>query len=220
LYIILEKVPGHGNGEQFSMKFPTKLITALGVLVALTGASHAQSLTNGTFTSGLAPWVAGGLGTIAGTGGISNDSFSVAGNYYYLNGAPGQVIGLSQSFTLGSPLAVNISGLYTSIGIGTGTNSFVIQVLDSANTVLHQQTFNPTSTGYVANWKPFSTTTGTLVGGTYKVLVIGQGNGFDDDYGVDNISATAANVVAPEPGSLALLGLAAIPGIGLLRRKK
>jgi hypothetical protein len=100
---------------------------------------------------------------------------------------------------------------------GIGTNSFAVQILDSANTVLQQATFNPTSNAYRPNWLPFSTTTAPLIAGTYKVLLIGQANGFDDDYGVDNIAATA---VAPEPGTLALLGLVGIPGVALLRRKK
>jgi hypothetical protein len=44
---------------------------------------------------------------------------------------------------------------------------------------------------------------------------------FNDWVGVDDISFTlAAGAAAPEPGSLALLGLVALPGIALLRRKK
>jgi hypothetical protein len=202
------------------MKFPTKLITALGATLALAGASHAQLLTNGTFTSGLAPWVQGGLGTTAGTGGVTNNSFSIDGNYYYLNGGPGEVLGVQQSFTLSSPSAVTIAGLYTTVAFGTGTNSFVIQVLTAGNTVVQQATFNPTSRGALANWLPFSTTTSTLAAGGYKVLLVGQGNGFDDDYGVDNVTATALSATAPEPGTLALLSLAGVPAIALLRRRK
>jgi hypothetical protein len=199
------------------MNFSTKVFTALSILAALAGASHAQ-LTNGDFNAGLTGWTQGGFGTVAGNGGIANDSFSITGNYYYLNAAPGVSVGLSQTITLAAPVALNITGLYTSLAIGTGTNSFVVQVLSSTNTVLHQATFNPTSTGYNPSWRPFSTTTGLIAPGTVRVLFIGQGNGFDDDYGVDNISSTT--LVAPEPGALALLGLAGIPGVALLRRKK
>jgi hypothetical protein len=199
------------------MKMISKALLTLGALVALAGASSAQ-LINGGFESGVSPWVGGGFGTIAGTGGIAGGFSQTGANFYYLNDAPGTVVGVSQMFTVtGGSSAYTISGIYTSVGIGTGTNSFAVQVLDSANTVLQQATFNPTSTGYNANWRPFSTTTSPLIAGTYKVLFIGQANGFDDDYGIDNITATA---VAPEPGTLALLGLAGIPGVALLRRKK
>ncbi len=199
------------------MKMISKALLTLGALVALAGASSAQ-ISNGGFESGLAPWVGGGLGTIAGTGGIAGGFGQSGSNFYYLNDAPGAVVGVQQSFTItGGSTAYTISGIYTSVGIGTGTNSFVVQVLDNANTVLSQSTFNPTSTGYVANWQPFSLTTSPLIAGTYKVLLIAQGNGFDDDYGVDDIAATA---VAPEPGTLALLGMIALPGVALLRRRK
>jgi hypothetical protein len=199
------------------MKMISKALLTLSALVALAGASSAQ-IANGGFESGVSPWVGGGLGTIAGTGGIAGGFSQTGSNYYYLNDAPGTVVGVQQSFTIsGGSTAYTISGIYTSVGIGTGTNSFAVQVLDSTNTVLQQATFNPTSNGYVANWQPFSTTTSPLIAGTYKVLFIGQANGFDDDYGIDNIAATA---VAPEPGALALLALAGIPGVALLRRKK
>jgi hypothetical protein len=149
---------------------------------------HAQLL-NGNFSAGNSNWTAGGFGTTASqappNGGIINDSFSLAGNYYLLNGPTGSVPGLSQSFTTFTNAPLRFSADYMSRFSGTGTNSIAVQILDSANTVLTQNTFNPTALG---DWSILNITTPTFSAGTYRLLLIGQANGFDDDYAIDNVS--------------------------------
>jgi hypothetical protein len=61
----------------------------------------------------------------------------------------------------------------------------------------------------------------SLNGLTNATKIIVTPGDFNDWVGVDDISFTlAAGAAAPEPGSLALLCLVALPGIALLRRKK
>jgi hypothetical protein len=197
------------------MKFLVKNLIVMGILACITGASNAQ-ITNGTFTAGLAPWTTGGFGTTAGTGGILNDALSTAGNYYWLDGAAGSVLGISQTFTVVAPTSITITGQYATRVTGTGTNSFVLQILNAGNTVLLQSTYNPTAPGA---WTTFTSTTNVTTG-NLRLLLVGQGNGFDDDYMVDNISVTAASTSAPEPCTLALLALTGIPSMAMLRRRK
>jgi hypothetical protein len=195
-----------------------KSLAVFGAVVAIAGAGQAQ-ITNGDFSAGVAGWTEGGFGTIASlanpNGGVLNDGFSTSGNYYWLNNGPGTAVGLSQAFTISAPTSVTVSGLYATRVLGSGTNSFIVQILDDAtSTILHQQTFNPTAVG---GWTAFNVTSGIVSTSNVRVLLIGQGNGFDDDYMVDDITAAG---VAPEPGTLALLGLVALPGVALLRRRK
>jgi hypothetical protein len=154
--------------------------------IAFTAASAQAQLLNSGFTSGVANWTAGGLGTtatIAPNSGITSDSFSLAGNYYWLDGATGVVPGLQQSFNAPGGSVARIAGNFATRTNGVGSNSFAFQVLN-ATTVLVQGTFNPTAVGA---WTNFETTTSALPTGTYRLLLIGQANGFNDDYMIDNI---------------------------------
>jgi hypothetical protein len=200
-------------------KWIAKSLMVVGAIAAVAGASNAQIL-NGNFEADVAPtatfatgWTAGGFGTSAGNAGVRNDAFSISGNYYWINDAPGPAVGISQALTITSGTNVVINGQYASRLIGNGTNSFVVQVLDNANTVLHQSTFNPTGLGA---WTNFNVTTGVINVPNVRVLFIAQGNGFDDDYMIDNIAVNPA----PEPGAIALLALAVLPGVAVLRRRK
>jgi hypothetical protein len=148
-------------------------------------------LENGDFEKGDVFWRAGGLGTsaalLAPNGRILNDGFSLSGNYYWLDGAFGAVPGLQQTFTTTAAGPLKLSGNYMSRLNAVGTNSFVVQILNNGNTVLQQDTFNPTALGA---WRNFNVTTASLPAGTYKALFIGQANGFDSDFAIDNISIT------------------------------
>ena len=193
-------------------KWMTKSLAVVGAIVAVAGASNAQII-NGGFEGGLAPWVPGGFGTVPGNGGVLNDSFSISGNYYWLNEGPGPQVGVSQTLSILSPTNLSISGQYATRVLGSGTNSFLVRVLDASNdSVLHQATFNPTGVG---NWTNFSVTTGVINVPNIRVAFISQ-VGFDDDYMIDNITANST----PEPGAVALLALALVPGVAVLRRRK
>lgn len=203
-----------------------KSLMVAGVLALVAGASNAQNLiTNGTFEADPAPvslgynpatgWAGGGLGTFPGNRGLRNDSMGISGNYYHLNEAAGFPVGLSQVITLPNLGAnLTVAGQYASRDFAFGTNSFLVQVLDATtNTLLHSSAFNSTALG---NWTNFSVTTAALNVTNVRVMFVAQANGFDDDYMIDNITASTT----PEPGAVALLALAVVPGIAVLRRRK
>jgi hypothetical protein len=191
--------------------------------LALAGPTLAQNLfVNGNFSADIAPtaqsatgWTAGGNGHAIGNGGVLNDAFSFAGNYYWINDSPGPTVSLSQviAFTPGTPLG--LSGFYGTRVLGSGTNSLLIQVFDdTSNTLLHQQGFSPTGIG---NWTPFSFNTPVITANSLRVSFVTQ-VGADDDYMVDElVAAPVAPAAAPEP-TTALLGLLGVPL--LLRRRK
>lgn len=202
-----------------------KSLMVAGVLALIAGASNAQNLiTNGTFEADPAPvslgynpatgWLGGGFGTFPGNRGLRNDSMSISGNYYHLNEAAGFQVGVSQVITMPAGSNLTIAGQYASRDFAFGTNSFLVQVLDATtNTILSSSAFNPTALG---NWTNFSVTTNTINVSNVRVLFVAQANGFDDDYMIDNITASTT----PEPGAVALLALAVVPGIAVLRRRK
>jgi hypothetical protein len=201
------------------MKWQTKLWAVAGSLIAIAGASNAQ-LINGDFSGGVAPWTAGGFGTVAGNGWIRNDAFSISGNYYWLNDGAGPAVGVSQLMSVTAPAQITITGQYASRvlnggGANPSRNSFIIRILDAGgtNNVLYQQAFGTTALG---NWTNFSVVTSLISVPSVRVQVVAQGNGFDDDYMIDNFTAAST----PEPGTMALLGLIALPGVMLLRRRK
>lgn len=201
----------------------TKLTLGAAAMLALVGPATAQNLlTNSDFEADTAPtaasasgWASGGFGRFPGNGGVRNDSFSVSGNYYYLNEAPGFEVSLSQVISFNPGEYLNLSGLYSTRVFGTGTNSFVIQVTDgTTNALLHQASFSPTGAN---NWTAFNYNTGVLNSSTVRVTYISQ-VGADDDYMIDNLVAQSINPsAAPEPsaGLLALLGVPV-----LFRRRK
>jgi hypothetical protein len=159
------------------------LITAIALAVPC---AQAQLL-NSDFSGGVASWTAAGFGTTATTApnfGITSDGFSLAGNYYWLDGPAGAVPGLSQTFNAPGGRIARIAGNYATRVTGTGSNSFALQLLDAGSTVLVQSTFNPTAVGA---WSNFETTSTALTAASYRVLLIGQANGFNDDYMIDNI---------------------------------
>ncbi|MGC4046103.1 MAG: hypothetical protein QM758_20110 [Armatimonas sp.] len=197
---------------------------ALGAAVlALAGPTFAQNLfTNGDFSADTAPtnqsatgWTTGGNGHSAGNGGVINDIRNFNGNYYWINDAPGPTVSISQliSFTPGNTL--NLSGVYATRVLGSGSNSLRIQVFDNGtNTLLDEHSFSPTAQG---NWTSFNYATSVINTSNLRVSFVAQ-VGSDDDYMIDELSAVSVSpTAAPEPTS-ALLGLLGVPF--LLRRRK
>jgi hypothetical protein len=195
---------------------------ALGAAVlALAGPTFAQNLlTNGDFSANgpgnpLAPtgWT---ITNNDGTAGVFNDAQSLpgGGNYFWLNDFPGQLPTILQSFSVVPGLSYDVSGNYGSRVNGGGTNTLLIEFLDTSNsTVLHSTSFNPT----VGNaWASFNYATPVFNVSNVTMRLTSQVGGFDDDYKLDNLSVTTA---APEPGTLALLGLSVPLALRLRRRK-
>lgn len=202
-------------------------LLAAGLALATLGApAFAQNLLlNGDFESGAganptlpAPnWTFGNGGNpVPDTSpGVYNDSFSTSGNYFWLNEAPGFSPTLSQTFAVSPGTVLTLSGDYGSRVIGVGSNSLLLELLDASNSsVLFSSTFNPTPTNA---WSSFNVTTPVINAPSVTIRFTSQVNGTDDDYKLDNLSVAPA--AAPEPGTVALLGLVA-PLVLRLRRRK
>jgi hypothetical protein len=201
----------------YSMKRIYITLLTFVALTTLTAGGHAQNIvTNGDFTStaGLLPtsWTFAGSSVGGGSSQIFNDagSFPGGGNYFWLNGAPGEVPTLTQTLTVVPGAPYDISGNFARIVIG-GTNGFMVRFRDAGtNAILSSTSFTPTTV-----WAPFSFSQ-TFGVSSVKLEVIGQANGVDADIKVDNISIVTT---APEPGTLALAALG-IAGLALRRRRK
>ena len=74
------------------------------------------------------------------------------------------------------------------------------------------------ATSYVAT--SFSTFVGQSIAGTWRFNVADNALIDTGSIGAWKINGSLAPVLAPEPGALALLGLALLPGTALLRRRK
>jgi hypothetical protein len=200
----------------------TTLKLALGAMVlALAGPTFAQNLlTNGDFSANgpgnpLTPigWT---ITNNDGTAGVFNDAQSLpgGGNYFWLNDFPVDHPTLSQSFAVTPGLAYFVSGDYGTRANGAGNNTLLIEIVDTnTSTVLHSANFGRTLNNA---WSSFNYATPVFNTSNLTLRLTSQVNGLDDDYKLDNLSVTAA---APEPGTLALLGLSVPLALRLRRRK-
>lgn len=174
--------------------------------------AHAQVIVNGDFNAGLTGWTTN-------TGNIFVD----AGN-----GNPGAnaVINDVGTDPFNPTLSQTITGLTTGITyLITGDHAVHVEITPTANSFgaaidgifLYQDSLTPAQ-GY----QPFSfvfTATGTSA----VLSLVGERNGSDVSYRVDNIAiAVAPSAAAPEPGTIALL-LGIVPaaaGMEALRRRQ
>lgn len=207
----------------------SKLSVLTAVLLSLTAPmASANLLTNGDFSGNVAGspnatgWTFSGGN---GSQGVYNDSFSLpgGGNYYWLNGNVNQEPTLTQTVAVTPGTLYSVSGFYSTRVAGQSTNSFAVRLTDAnSNTVLSTRTFNPTSVGSqfggASVWEEFGFTE-SFATNSVRVVLIGQFNGRDDDFSVDNVSLVA--VAVPETGTLILGLVGGIGGVAVfLRRRK
>ena len=188
---------------------------ALGFLAS--ASAHATIIQNGNFETGsLSSWTATGNVTYVGVPFFGEGTTAADGNYFAVfnagNAAPNGV--LSQSFAA-------VGGTQYLLAYNYGANSGAIQSITAAvkdslgNVVATQFSTLPAASGTLA---PFSlsfisssTQTLTLSFTDYASNPTNSTDGF-----LDNVAVTAV----PEPSSLAILGVGAVLGFGVIRRKQ
>jgi len=142
---------------------------------------------------------------------IRNDSYSINGNYYYLNDAPGPKPTLYQDVAIQSNEVLHLTGNYRSMVIGSSSNTFAVRFTNLLNgAILETVTYNPTG----SIWKTFDITR-QFATTSLRVSFISQYNA-DDDYAIDNI-VLESNV--PEPAIFISFFLG-ISFLGFLAKKR
>lgn len=205
-------------------------------------ASAMEVVTNGGFETGsLSGWSVvnlgnGGCGTnvwsvnSTGTEGCGTMSRPTNGTFAAYNtfDGPAGTLRISQQLTLpGSLTAATLSFFDTvSMNISGQSRTFRIDLYDATNTTLldnlFSQTFQNVNQGWVSNVSDVTNRLLDNAGQTVTLRisnVIPQSFTGPGGFGIDNISLNVTSAQVPEPGSLALVGVA-LAGLAASRRKQ
>lgn len=183
------------------------LVAAVLLLLGTGVAAQAQSITNGNFATDLSGWTTQGPFTQWFAGSGPDSLIGVA----WLNDNPNIDSFIQQTISgLTSGQTYTINGFYKTHALFFTAGSFTA-------TIDGVTKFANPETSRVTNWTPFGFQFTPVA--TSAVLRLNSQVGSDSDYDVDNISIARVGVNAPEPGSLALLALAVLPMVGVLRNR-
>lgn len=196
----------------------TVVTAASAALLALGTAAHAQVIVNGTFDTFVPSNATGG--------GWTTVSIDGAGGHRTTGGNPAARFILNDNGGADDPtIAQTIGSLtpgttYTITGeyqlVFQGGSASVLSFGASIDGVFLFETASPGD----SNWHPFSFNF-TAGAASATLLMAAERNGTDMGYAVDNIGiAIVQSSAAPEPGTLALLGMASAAGFLLRRRKR
>lgn len=197
-----------------------KLVVSLGSMLLLAGAGHAQfsdnfnATTTAIGTTTLAGWtVTGGNIDIIGSSPSLLNLYPGNGNFIDLDGtvSPGSTTITSNSFTLLDGVSYTLS--FDLGKNGSASESMVVSILNSSFTgatkadgiaypTFVQQNYSFTQVGTINNAQIRFASTGNDGGG----------------YVIDNVRVALST--APEPTTVALLGLVGLPFLGMIRRRK
>ena len=196
-----------------------KLVVSLCSVVLLAGAGHAQffdnfnATTTALGTTALTGWtVTGGNIDILGASPFLFNLYPGNGNFIDLDGtsSTGSSTITSGTFSLTSGVGYTLS--FDLGKNGAGSESVTVSILNSSfgGTTIADSIAYPAFVGKSFSWVQST----TIANAQIRFASVGNDNA---GYVIDNVRVAGT---APEPSSVALIGLLGVPFLGMLRRRK